>query len=215
MGQMLPGGQILTSQSQTLAKKRWDNVSFRIKGLRPKGMRPNWQRPNALQSKRSQSKARRDKACPGPKNHKPKSQSPKFQRSKWPKSKQSQPKNRQSQARSSPKRRVQKGHGTKSWQDKVRFSPRRPRCLFNHIASLKYGGKSVKNLTISYRCKIYRFDKSTCENSNLSVKVKFHEVRCWLWRNSLKICPRSKKKTKKKTSLYSTKIWPTPDHLQS
>ena len=122
MGQMLPGGQILTSQSQTLAKKRWDNVSFRIKGLRPKGMRPNWQRPNALQSKRSQSKARRDKACPGPKNHKPKSQSPKFQRSKWPKSKQSQPKNRQSQARSSPKRRVQKGHGTKSWQDKVRFS---------------------------------------------------------------------------------------------
>ena len=41
----------------------------------------------------------------------------------------------------------------------------------------KIWGKSVKNLTISYRCKIYRFDKSTCENSNLSVKVKFPEVK--------------------------------------
>ena len=150
MGQMLPGGQILTSQSQTLAKKGWDNVSFRIKGLRPKGMRPNWQRPNALQSKRSQSKARRDKACPGPKNHKPKSQSPKFQRSKWPKSKQSQSQNRQSKARCSPKRRVQKGHGTMSREAKVRWSQskylcmykyqRKNNCMLNYLAYLLFFG---------------------------------------------------------------------------
>ena len=133
MGQMLPGGQILTSQSQTLAKKRWDNVSFRIKGLRPKGMRSNWQRPNVLQSKRSQSKARRDKACPGPKNHKPKSQSPKFQRSKWPKSKQPQPKNRQSQARWSPKKRVQKGHGTMSGRTKSHLAEN----LCTYLAPIK------------------------------------------------------------------------------
>ena len=122
MGQMHPGGQILTSQSQTLAQKRWDNVSSRIKGMRPTGLRPNCSRPNAPQSKKFQSKTRRDKACPGPKDHKPKSQSPKFQRSKWPKSKQHQPKNRQSKVGCSPKSRVQKGHGTMSWQAKVRWS---------------------------------------------------------------------------------------------
>ena len=112
MGQMHPGGQILTSQSQTLAQKRWDNVSSRIKGMRPTGLRPNCSRPNAPQSKKFQSKTRRDKACPGPKDHKPKSQSPRWHRAKWPKSKQPQPKNRQSKVGCSPKSRVQKGHGT-------------------------------------------------------------------------------------------------------
>ena len=122
MGQMLPGGQILTSQSQTLAQKRWDNVSSRIKGMRPTGLRPNCPRPNVSQSKRFQSKARRDKACPGPKDLKPKSQSPNVQRAKWPKSKKSQPKKSRSQRGRRPIRRVQNGHGTKPWEAKVRFS---------------------------------------------------------------------------------------------
>ena len=99
-----------------------------------------------MQSKRSQSKGRRDKTCPGPKNHKPKSQSPKIQRSKWPKSKQSQPKNRQSQARSSPKRRVQKGHGTKSWQDKVRFSHSKFSAICCFGASLLHPNRILNNL---------------------------------------------------------------------